>query len=139
MLADTNMVIEVAKIYDTYYNKESFTLAIPDCFNDMQSKDANFEMSVSNTTQPLYLEYEYDVVTNTLALIFVNPQGLHENMRSNEPAEVTKARHLEKGKIAKKLFTEEFNFQEVDVYTSLPKAQIIEQLKLTKYHAQRFE
>ena len=47
--AKTNMVTEIARIFFTRYDKSKFILSIPDCFEDLQSKDANFEMSVSNT------------------------------------------------------------------------------------------
>ena len=49
IVAKTNMVTEIAKIFDVKYNKKTYTLSIPICFEDIQSKDANFEMSISNT------------------------------------------------------------------------------------------
>ena len=47
--AKTNMVTEIAHIFFTRYDKAKFVLVIPVCFEDLQSKDANFEMSISNT------------------------------------------------------------------------------------------
>ena len=67
------MVNELAQVFETEYDKTTFTLAIPKCFNDLHSKDAHFELSVSSTIQPLYLEYKHNVVTRSIAAIFVNP------------------------------------------------------------------
>ena len=49
--AKTNMVNEIAHIFCTRYDKTTLILVIPDVFDDLQSKDANFEMVVSNTLQ----------------------------------------------------------------------------------------
>ena len=47
--ADTKMVAEISDIFLNRYDRSTFELKIPDCFNDLYSVDANFELSASNT------------------------------------------------------------------------------------------
>ena len=54
------------------YNRVTFSVQFPQCFDDLKGRDANFEMVASNTLQPLKLVYNYNVVTRKVARIFVN-------------------------------------------------------------------
>ena len=47
--AETNMVNEIAHRFNNGYDKKTLILSIPGILDDLDSKDANFEMSVSNT------------------------------------------------------------------------------------------
>ena len=67
------MMNEIALIFNTQYDKVNFTLTIPVVFEGLQSTDANFETSFSNSLQPLKLKYEFNIVTNKTAVILVNP------------------------------------------------------------------
>ena len=46
------------------YDKNTFQLQIPECFDALYSVDANFEMSASNTLQPLKIVYNYYIISN---------------------------------------------------------------------------
>lgn len=70
--ADTNMVSDIAVIFEHQYEKDFLTLLIPACFEDLTSKDANMEMMVSNTIQPMRLPYISNVVTHAIGIIFVD-------------------------------------------------------------------
>ena len=63
VLAKTNMMNEIAHIFNTGYNRVDFVLTVPDVFDNLQSTDANFETSLSNTLQPLKLKHEQNLVT----------------------------------------------------------------------------
>ena len=64
------MAMEIAAIFEHQYEKDFLTLLIPTCFEDLESKDANLEMMVSNTIQPMRLPYVSNVVTHTIGIIF---------------------------------------------------------------------
>ena len=50
-------------------------LELPDAFEHLKGKDAKFEMSISNTLQPLNLFYGHNVVTDSIAYVFVNTES----------------------------------------------------------------
>ena len=70
--ADTKLVNEISDILLNRYSRDSLELQIPRCFDDLYSVDAEFEMAISNTTQPLRLVYINNVVTRKAGLIFIN-------------------------------------------------------------------
>ena len=51
LLADSKMVEELASRMMTRHSKQTFELLMPECFNDMAGKDANFEILKSQTTE----------------------------------------------------------------------------------------
>ena len=73
------MMNEIAEIFNTEYSRVDFVIAIPGCFDGLQSTDANFETSLSNTLQPLRLKYEHNIVTDKIGVIFVNPRASNRN------------------------------------------------------------
>ena len=88
------MINEIAHIFNMNYNKIDFTLPVPDCFDYLQSTDANFETSMSNTLQPLKLKYENNLVTDKTAVVFVNPA---KSYWSKERESVLKSEQIKKG------------------------------------------
>ena len=72
VLADTTMVKDVVDILLVRYNRRTFAVQFPNCFDDLKGNDANFEMVASNTLQPLLLEYTYNKTEKEIALIIAN-------------------------------------------------------------------
>ena len=72
VLADTTMVKDVVDILLVRYNRRTFAVQFPNCFDDLKGNDANFEMVASNTLQPILLEYSYNKTVKEIALIIVN-------------------------------------------------------------------
>ena len=130
------MMNEITAIFNVEYSRIDFCLMIPDCFDGLQSEDANFETSASNSLQPLRLIYEHNVVTDKTAVVFVNPAA---SMFSTVSEEDQKSKQIEKGEAAEKLLKEFLGFIEVLKFTSLTKAQIIEQMTMLKYRSTSFE
>ena len=65
------MMQEISTTLVHSYDKNTFQLTIPKCFDALYSVDANFEMSASNTLQPLKLVYSYKIITSAKAIILV--------------------------------------------------------------------
>ena len=49
VLAETTMVKDVVEILLQRYDRISFVVQFPNCFDDLKGNDANFEMVASNT------------------------------------------------------------------------------------------
>ena len=73
--AETGMVNEIADAFNTRFSTEDLTLQIPSVFENLTSQDAKLEMSISNTVQPLKLFYEHQVVSDSIAYVFVNTES----------------------------------------------------------------
>ena len=84
----TNMVYELASILLSRYERENFTITIPDVFERLKSEDATFEMVESNTRKKLRLFYGDNVVTHRKALIFWNNGISRSNINDNELIEL---------------------------------------------------
>ena len=65
------MVYEIADAINTRYSTEDLTLVIPSVFENLSSQDAMLEMTISNTVQPLKLFREHQVVSDSIAYVFV--------------------------------------------------------------------
>ena len=74
VLAATEMVKEICKLLRTRYERSTLTIRIPECFDHLKGEDANFEMVTSNTIQTTYLCYVHNIVTESIAYIFVNEE-----------------------------------------------------------------
>ena len=103
MKADTNMVKDIADAFNTRFSTEDLTLLIPDVFENLISKDAKFEMAISNTVQPLKLFYDHQVITDSVAYIFVYTESKGLVYKNAE----------KRGKEAKMLFEEVLEFKNV--------------------------
>ena len=60
------------------YDKENLTLKLPEAFDHLShvsdQEKLKFEMVKSNTLQPTKLVFEHNIVTQTIAYIFVNTE-----------------------------------------------------------------
>ena len=86
-------------------------------------------MVTSNTIQPVRLCYRQNVVTHSIAVIFVNTHCKGVQYKNA----------VERGEQARKLFKEELEYQEVRLFEDIDKAQIIEKLESLKARANEFE
>ena len=87
------------------------------------------EMSISNTVQPLKLFREHQVVTKSIAYVFVNTSSKDLVYKNAE----------QRGKDAQKLFEEILEFDNVDVCTNFTKAQVLEKLSALERVKEKFE
>ena len=87
------------------------------------------EMSISNTVQPLKLFREHQVVTKSIAYVFVN----------TESKDLVYKNAVQRGKEAQKLFEEILEFDNVDVCTNFSKAQVLEKLNALERVKEKFE
>ena len=49
VLAKTQMIMDVTKILEDEFSRDTFTVQFTKCFDDLKGSDANFEMVASNT------------------------------------------------------------------------------------------
>ena len=68
------MVNDICKLLKTRYERSTLTIKIPECFDHLKGEDANFEMVTSNTIQTTHLCYSHNIVTDSIAYIFVNDE-----------------------------------------------------------------
>ena len=111
------------------FDRTTLGLHIPSAFEQLKGKDANFEMVTSNLLQPLRLFFSYNIVTNSIAHIFVNT---HCNGLKYENASLN-------GELAGKLFKNVLKFQGVTIHKNLTKEQIIQKLDQLNIQSQEFE
>ena len=86
-------------------------------------------MVVSNTIQPINLFYAHNLVTETVAYIFVNTESLGLPYKNA----------VGRGKSALALFKDILEFEHVEVFTDLTKSNIIEKLEELQERADDFE
>ena len=63
------------EIIDAMFQKcelVNYTVTFPNVFEDLYSADANFEMVASNTIIPCKMFQIHNIVTNKIAVVFVN-------------------------------------------------------------------
>ena len=53
-------------------DRDTMTIELPYAFQNMVGRDANYEMVTSNTIQPILLSYQHNMVSHSIAYIFVN-------------------------------------------------------------------
>ena len=82
-------------------------------------------MMVSNTLQPLNLLYGHNLVTDSIAYIFVNTESKGLPFKNA----------VGRGKYAEQLFKEILEFKHVEVFTNLTKVEIIEKLNFLQNEA----
>ena len=83
----------------------------------------------SNTLQPLRLIYAHNIVTKSIAIIFI-----YTTIKT-EPYK----KALENGEKYRLLFEELLKFDDVSLFTNLPKNQFIEVLDSVQSRADQFE
>ena len=111
------------------FDRDNLSLYIPNVFESLKSVDANFEMVTSNLLQPLTLFFTDNIVTSSIAYIFMNThcKGL----------QYIDAKQI--GKQAYSLFKDILEFQTVIVCEDRCKLEIINCLNEVTKYAQRFE
>ena len=104
------MIMDAVKVM-LDFDKKTFSVLFPYCFDDLKGADANFEMVSSNTMQPVRLIYSYNIASTKIAHIFV-----HTNLKnmSYQGAE-------ERAQMHQKLFYTTLKFDYVEVHTDLSK------------------
>ena len=123
------MVADIVDMMETTYDKDTMSLRLPQAFEQLRGKDADFETVSSNSLQPLNLIHNHNVVTRTIVYIFIN----------DSCREVPVRRAHERGDIAYKLFQHVYGFQEVTTFLNLTKDEVIDKLKRLKKIAESFE
>ena len=108
------MIAEIAQTMIDRFSKDTFTVQFPQCFDHLYGSDANFEVSASNTLQPLHLFFSNNVVTASCCIIFLFLYMRKTTLKIDEES-VKKARN------ARKLFKDELKFEEVRTYTNYNK------------------
>ena len=105
------MIKDITEMLTTDFDKEYLSIEIPKAFENLKGRDAKFEMVTSNSLQPLHMIYEHNIVTRTIAYIFINTEckGLQ-----NKNAQ-------ERGNKAIELFKGVFEFEEVSFFHNLEK------------------
>ena len=71
------MVNMLINVMETRYDKEKFTLRLPEAFDHLAQTDSGqlrFELVKSNTLQPMNMIFENNCVTDSVAYIFVNTE-----------------------------------------------------------------
>jgi len=72
--AQTTMIANVSYILDSLYDRFTQAVEFPTCFDSMKSDDANIEIVSSSSLQTMRLVRKHNVVTHTIAAIFVTPE-----------------------------------------------------------------
>ena len=102
---------------------------MPQAFDHLKGEDASFEMVTSNTIQPVRLCYRQNIITHSVAMIFVSTHCKGIQYRNA----------VGRGEQALKLFKEELKYQEVHLFKDVDKKQIIEKLAFLRTRAAEFE
>ena len=71
---NTAMVRDFKKTLTNRFDKRTLLVEIPSALDNMRGRDANFEMVISNTIQPLKMLYQYKIVKYKIAYIFWNKE-----------------------------------------------------------------
>ena len=123
------MIMDVVQVMDKDYDHRYFSIQLIDCFDDLVGRDANFEIVASQTLQPVKLHFSHNVVTESIAVIFLNT-NLKGLKYGGGP---------ERASMLENLFKEVLEFDTVKVHTDLKKEQIREVLESLKKRADDFE
>ena len=128
--SDTQMVDEIADTFDTYFDKNQLTLKFPDVFAQMINNDANIELVVSNTLQPMNLIMSANQIKKeSVAHIFINPESLGHKYEDVET----------KAKDAVTLFQDILGFVNIEYHIDKTSEEIVKILEEAKKKAKEFE
>ena len=95
----------------------------------MANRDASIELVKSNTLQPMNMIFSDNIITDSIAYIFVNTEC------KGHPYD----KPIEKGAVSLKLWNDVLGFKKVNYFTDLPKSEILRELKRLKEYANDFE
>lgn len=129
VMADTKLIYELSYTFENNYDKNTLTLKIPDVLTHMSNKDAKTELLTSNTLQTLNLILSHNIITDTIAYIFINTEC--------KGAKYPNAH--DKGSTAFKIFNEILSFSQVSCFVNLSKRDIVEKMAELKKHSETFE
>jgi hypothetical protein len=118
------------------YSRVDLTLRIPDIFAYLQGEDANFETAMSQTLQPLRLDYRGNIVRKTRAIIFVT-STLSAPGRPDLPT--LQYRNTEDKTEKYKEVLHLLGFEIVEVYHDPTRDQILDKLANISAEAEAFE
>ena len=66
------MIKDLADILSLFYDRGTFTVVFPACFEDLMGTDANFEMVQSNTLVPMKFIHKANKIKEAWGAIFVH-------------------------------------------------------------------
>ena len=78
-------------------------MPLPASFHFLKSEDANIEMIINSKIQPVNLHYQHNLITDSIAFIFVNTECNGLPYRNAE----------ERGEHARSLFKDVLEFKDV--------------------------
>ena len=123
------MISEICYAFENYYDKNNLTIKLPHTLSQMVNQDASIELVASNTLQPMNMILSHNIVTQSIAYIFVN----------TECNGVMYPNAQKKGVISVDMFKAVLDFQTVRCFTNLSKDEIVEKLDELKQIAVEFE
>ena len=83
------MIGDVVRIFKNNFENDSLSIVFPRILDDLKGQDANFEMIQSNTLQQIKLIYNDNIVTHSIAAIFVHTRykAIVADVNDNESGE----------------------------------------------------
>ena len=103
------MIEDFENMLTNDFSKETLSIEIPKALNHLKAKDVKFETVKSKTLQPLSMIYSHNIVTRTIAYIFINTESrglIYKNAK-------------ERGNMAIELFKGILEFHEVSFFHNL--------------------
>ena len=123
------MVEELVKMLSKKCDRDTMTIELPYAFQNMVGRDANYEMVTSNTIQPILLSYQHNMVSHSIAYIFVNT-GCQDLEYKD---------HALKKEKTESLYRKYLEFDEVYVFENKSKMEIIDILNDLRLKALEYE
>ena len=106
----------------TNFDKINLTADIPSIFSGLVGKDANFEISASNTLQNLKLFYEDNLVNKMFAVIFAHTEILgREGWPTRQYRDA-----MDRAEKVKKMLVEVLNVEDTVICKNFSKKQMID-------------
>ena len=109
------MVKEIEDTLSNRFDKDTLKLEMPQALENLKGNDSKVEVVMSNTIQPINLFYAHNIVTESIAYIFVNTESKGLQYKNA----------VQRGESAHELFNNILEFQVVVVFTDLSKTEII--------------
>ena len=69
---DSMLVSDITNIMEYGYDRETQTIAIPECVRSLKGRDVNIDLETSNTVQQIRLPRNHNIATKKQAIIFVH-------------------------------------------------------------------
>ena len=97
---ETAMITNITDTLKNKFDRDTLSIQLPQAFDHLKGEDTSFEMVTSNTIQPVRLCYKHNIVTHSIAMVFVNTHCKGIQYKNA----------VERGEQACKLFKEELEF-----------------------------